>query len=213
MDGSGLPAYQGGVHHVGVAAAAGGEDGQDGARQTEQRRALRIDHAARNVALRDVAELVRQHRRQLVARGRHRDEPQVDAHPAAGQGKGVDVAVAHQKCVPGELAVHVTVHFTARARSGHQGAPQRNQIFLQDGVVKVVGVAHDLAHDLLAQAALTARREVFGGGFAQRRQPHLCPGGGRVQTQAEQRGKCQGLESCRAVVHWVPIDAPQLWRA
>ena len=45
------------------------------------------------MALGHVAQFVRQHGSQFVARGRHRDQPHLEAEPAAGQREGVDDAI------------------------------------------------------------------------------------------------------------------------
>ena len=47
-------------------------------------------HIARDMPLRDVAELVTKHRGQFVAVADHCKQPQVDTKIAPGQGKGID---------------------------------------------------------------------------------------------------------------------------
>jgi hypothetical protein len=90
------------LHAVGAAGAAGRQHAQDQPGQAEQRGALAVDDAARDVALGDVRQLVRQHRGQLVAGGGEGDQPEVHTDKAARQRKGVDAAVAHQEHLPGQ---------------------------------------------------------------------------------------------------------------
>ena len=75
----------------------------------------------------------------------------------------------------------------ARARLRHQRLPQRLQVLEQQRVVEVVGVAPDLAHDLLAEAALGADAEVLGGRVAERGQVVLRRAAARPAAAAPQR--------------------------
>ncbi len=122
------------------------------------------------MALRDVGQLVGEDRGQLVAQRGHRDQPEVQADVAAGQRKGVDRAVAHGEDLPGEGRVGVGADVTARARGRQQRRPQRLQVVEQQRVVEVGRVAADLAHDLLADAALAGHRQRLGRGVAERGQ-------------------------------------------
>ena len=89
------------------------------------------------------------------------------AHIAAGQGEGIDAWVAHQEHFPRKALVQVSVQVTQRFRPGHERRPNRLHVVQQERVVDVVRVAPNLAHDLLAQTALSADAEVFFGGVAQ----------------------------------------------
>ena len=91
-----------------------------------------------------------------------RDQAQVHADEAAGQREGVDAAVAHQEDFPGEAAWSVSASMSPRWRAAlDQRLPDALQVLQQQRVVQVGGVAPDLAHDLLAQAALGADAEVL----------------------------------------------------
>ena len=103
LHGGGLRADHRRLRGIGVAGLAGGQHAQDQPGQAEQRGALRVDDAACDVPLRDVRQLVRQHRGQLVARRGDGDQPEVHADKTAGQCKGVDAAVAHQEDLEGQL--------------------------------------------------------------------------------------------------------------
>ena len=108
-----------------------------------------------------------EHRGQLVARGRHAHEAQVHADEAARQREGIDAAVAHEEGLPGEALVQVGADLAALACRGHERLEDALQVLEQDGVVAVVRVAPDLAHDLVAQLALGTDAEVLAGGVAQ----------------------------------------------
>jgi hypothetical protein len=117
------------------------------------------------VALLHVANLVRQHRRQLGLVLRRDQELRVDADETARQRERVDHRVAHGE--EEEIGIRLA------ARTGREG----NQVFaeivqvLDDGViVEVVAVAPDVVHDLLAELALDDGRQVGARGIAQRRQ-------------------------------------------
>ena len=163
----------------------------------DQRLALAVHHAARDVALRHVRQFVRQHRRQLVSAGGERDQPEVHAHVTARQRERIDAAVAHEKGFPGEPLVQVGIDVAVAARLRDERDPQRLEIFQQHRVVQVVGVAPDLAHDLFAQLALRAEAEIFRFGVAQGRQVVL-RGGGR--QAAAQRDGAQRGEPAKALV-------------
>ena len=164
------------LRRVGAGGAARHQQAQQHRRHA-QRAAARVGgHAARDVAPRDVRQLMRQHRGQLVGCGGQRHQPQVNADKSAGQRKGVDRAVAHQEGLVGEQLFGVGADVTARPGCLHQRLPQRLQVVEQLRVVDVVGVAPDLAHDLFAGALFLAQAEVFRGRLAQRWQPH--PGRG-----------------------------------
>jgi hypothetical protein len=132
---------------------------------------LRRD-AARDVALRDVRELVRQHRGQGVGRGGQRDQAQVHAHVAAGQREGVHGTVVDEKDLPREGGVDVGLDVAAGTRGAQQRRVQLLHVVEQDGVVEVGGVAPAFAQDGVADAALLVDGEVGRGGLAQRRQAH-----------------------------------------
>jgi hypothetical protein len=173
LDGRRLAAHDGGVGGVDVVGPAGRQDAQQQRGHGHHRGVLLRRDAACDVPLRDVRQLVRQHRGQLVGGGRQRDQAQVHAHVAAGQRKGVHAAVAHEERLPGEGAVDLAVDVAELARGRHQRVPQRLQVFLQHGVVQEGRVAPAFAHDLVAQAAFGADAQVGRCRFAQRRQAHL----------------------------------------
>jgi len=135
--------------------------------------------------VRELRQLVRQHRGELVAVERHGDEAEVHADEAAGQREGIHRAVAHEEDFPGKEALGVGVDVATRARRLHQRLPQRFHVGLQHRVVEPIGVAARLAHDLLAQAPLGAYAEILRGRLAQRRQPHLR--GGRREKGGHHR--------------------------
>ena len=54
------------------------------------------------MALRHMAEFMRQHGGQLICTADHGNQAGVHAHVAARQRKGIDAAVSHQKQVPGK---------------------------------------------------------------------------------------------------------------
>ena len=54
------------------------------------------------MALRHMAEFMRQHGGQLICTADHGNQAGVHAHVAARQRKGIDAAVSYQKQVPGK---------------------------------------------------------------------------------------------------------------
>ena len=141
----------------GVTRAGGGAD-QDGGENGRHRRdalpALRA-HAARDVTLRDVRDLVRQHAGELrfVARGEH--QAVVHADEAAGQREGIDGVVAHEE----ELE---TLRRIARGLRDDARA-ERLQIFRGLGVFDDLAFVAQLAHDLQADVVLVVERQRGGG--------------------------------------------------
>ena len=206
LDGRRLPAHDGGVGGVDVAAAAGREDAEQEGRNRDHRSPLLRRDAARDVALRDVRELVRQHRSQLVASACQRHQPQVHANVAARQRKGVHAAVAHQEGFPGEGLVGFCIDVAARAGGGHQRVPQLLQVFQQHGVVQILRVTPAFAHDLFAQALFSANAQVVRGRFAQSRQAHL-----RVAWGAEGDGCAEQGGQQAAPEMWVHARQSSLW--
>ena len=139
-----------------VRALAGRQRAQDHGADHPGRLAALLCHQARDMALGHVAEFVRQHRRQFVARGGDVDQAQLQAEPAAGQRERVDDAVLAQQHLPGEAVVELRGEFAARAGGGQQPLPDVLHVLVQDGVVDVVRVAVQLARDPLAEFALGA---------------------------------------------------------
>jgi len=182
------------VGTVGIA-AAGGQDAEQEAGDRQQRRALRVADAARDVTLRHVRQLVCQHRGELVGVGRQREQSQVHAHVTAGPREGVDGPVAHQEHLPGELALEIGVDVTGGARGGQQRLPEALHVGQQHRVVEEVGVAPSLAQDLLADALLVGHRQVDRGRLAQRRK-HRGLGTRRHGRAGERDAGSQGEQQC-----------------
>ena len=111
------------------------------------------------MALSHLAQLVCQHRGQLVTRGHHANQAQVHTQVATGQRKGIHRAIAPQQHLPGKALIQLGRELAARARSRQQRLPQPLHIFHQHRVIDVVRVAVQLADDAVAQPALFARGE------------------------------------------------------
>jgi hypothetical protein len=109
----GLPAH--GQRGAGLRVLAGGDGARDHGGNQQRHLAALLAQQAGDVALGDVAHLVAQHRGQLVARTHHAHQPEVQPEVAAGQGKGVDAAVAPQEDLPGEALVQLGRQLAARA--------------------------------------------------------------------------------------------------
>ena len=124
----GLRADDRGVGRIGAAGAAGRQQPDDHRRQARHRLPLAGRNAARDVALRDVRQLVREHRGELVAIRGDRDQTEVDADVAAGQRERIDLGVAHQERLPGEALVDLGADVAAAPRLGHQRLPDRLQV-------------------------------------------------------------------------------------
>ena len=107
LDHGRLASRDGGLRRVGVAAACGDQHAQQHGRHAQGALAAGAAHAARNVALAHVGELVSQHGGQFVARGGHRHQAQVHTHVPPRQGEGVHAAILHQEDLPGEGLVQL----------------------------------------------------------------------------------------------------------
>jgi hypothetical protein len=187
-----LGAGDDGVDRVRAVAARGREQADDQRRQADQRAPRVPRDAARDVPLRHVRHLVPEHRGQLVAADGDGDQPEVHADEAAGQGKGVDARVAHQERLPGEALVDVGRDVAEPPPGGHQRLPHRLQVLLQQGVVDVVRVGPDLAHDLVADLAFGADAEIGVVGIAEGRQVVLRRGRLQHRAQRERQGTGTG---------------------
>ncbi len=140
---------------------AGGQRAEDHGPDHPGRQALLVRHHACDVALRDVAQLVRQHRGQLLGALRHREQAQVDAQVAAGQGKGVDAALARNHQLPGQALGQLGRHLATLLGGGQQGLPQELQVVDEHGVVEVVRVPVNAAGNAVAKPALGGHGETF----------------------------------------------------
>ena len=163
LDGRRLPARDGRVRNVGRGAAAGREHAQEDRCQPDHRSAAARCDAARDVPLRDVRQLVRHHRRELVARGGDGNQPEVHADITARQSKCIHAALGEQKGLPRKRTVGIGVDVAAFACGGHQRCPDRLQVVQQHRVVQVGRVAPAFAHDLLADALFGRDAQVVGG--------------------------------------------------
>ena len=95
---------------------------------------------------------MRHHRGQLVAARDHRDQAQMHAHETTWQSKRVDRPVTHQKHIPCKGFFLLGLQIAQLHRGVAQRLPNGLQVVQQDGVVHVVRVGHQLAHDGLTQA-------------------------------------------------------------
>ena len=137
-----------------VRAAAGRQHAQDHRAHQERRLlALLVLHAG-DVALRDVAEFMAHDRGELVSVGDGSDQPQVHPHVTTGERERVHAFVTHQQQVPRESVCQLGRHLAELTGRVTQRPPNALQVIDQHGVVQVVGVRHQLAHDGLAQTAL-----------------------------------------------------------
>ena len=107
------------AHHDGhgrIGAARGCQRPQQHGGQHQRRLLALLGQHARNVALRDVAGFVGNHRGQLVAAADHADQPQIHAHIATGQRKCVDLAVLAQNQRPRKAVFQLLRKLTILAR-------------------------------------------------------------------------------------------------
>ena len=152
LHGHRLPARNEGC--CGLRVRASGQSAQNhGAQQHGRLAALTTDQTG-NVPLGDVAELVGQHRGQLVLAGHLGNQAQVHAHVAAGQRKRIYGAVTAQKHRPGKSVFELGRQFAPLLRPLQQTAPNAPHVFIEQGVVYVVGVAKQLAGNAITQLAL-----------------------------------------------------------
>ncbi len=157
LHGQRLSADEGGVADVGVLGLAGRQHAEQHRGDHPGRLPALLRQQARDMALRDMAELVREHRGQLVGAAHGRQQAQVHAEVAARQREGVDRGVAQQQQAPGIALVGVGRQFATRQRRVEQRPPDLLQVVGQQRVVEVLGVAVDRAGDLVADAALFAQ--------------------------------------------------------
>jgi hypothetical protein len=112
----------------------------------------------RDVPLRDMTDLVREHRRQLALGLGRAQQAGVDADEAAGQRERVDRVVGDRE--------ELEAGRTGRGRGGQRrGEPV--QVVDHLGVVEVGRVAADLPHDRLAEPPLGLRAELVAGRLAE----------------------------------------------
>ena len=214
-----LSAHDGGVADVGILCLAGRDGAQHHGRQHPGRLPALLRQQARDMALRDMAELVREHRGQLVGAGHGRQQAHVHAEVATRQREGVDRRLAQQQQAPGVALVGIGRQFAARLGRIEQRPPDLLQIIGQQRVVQVVGVAVDRACDLVADAALLAQRHLAAVAQAGQgahgwqgrqigRRLGLRPGLGRQQQQGGcQPGPPAGTEGS-AHRRIMPVPAP-----
>ena len=163
---------------------AGRQNTQHHGPHHQRRHAFFAPDQARYVALRNMAQLVRQYRCQLIGRAHHAQQAQVHRHVAARQGKRIHAAVAAQQHGKGEVLGQRGRNFAACAGGGHQRLPGGLCIFLQLRVVDGVGVAVQLARNHVAQAALGPGAHLAA--VAQRRQANRA---GRLLRMDQRRSR------------------------
>jgi hypothetical protein len=145
-----------------VRALAGGERAEQHRAQDPGPLPVLLRHQAGDMALGDVAELVCKNRRELVLGGGDVDQPQLQAKPGARQRERIDDAVLAQQYPPGETLVDFRSDFAARAGGREQPRPDVQDVFIQHRVVEIVGIAIQVACDLLTQLALGAAGHLAG---------------------------------------------------
>jgi len=144
------------------------------------------------VPLRHVAQLVRHHRGQLVARAHHPDQAQVQPQVAARQGKGIHGAVTPQQHLPRKALVQLGRQLAPRPRRRHQRLPDALHIFANHRVIDVVRVAVQLANDAVAQPPLLTAGQVAA--IPQGWKPPLCVSRqGACHANRYQKRSCQRL--------------------
>ena len=156
LDGRRLPTH----NQCGTCIGAGGDGGgtqNHGANQPRRLALLGLDDAG-NMALRHMAQLVREHRSQCgVIRGRCQ-QTQMKSKVTPGQCKRVDRFGAEQPQLPSKLLQHVIGHITARARRCKHGAPQIGEVLVEQRVFHHQATVVQAGHDLLAQPTLIPQR-------------------------------------------------------
>ncbi len=159
--GGGLAERQGGDDDLGV--GRGGDDRGEHRRPGGEVAALRALDRARDVALRDVGQLVRHDAGQLAFAAHRGQQARVDAEVAAGQGEGVDARVAdHEHGELGRLGLG----------RRHQAPGQRRDVIADFGVLEDVVMRIQLRGDARADLFLLGRRQRHVGGLADARQVH-----------------------------------------
>ncbi|CFO94213.1 Uncharacterised protein [Bordetella pertussis] len=144
-------------HPHGEVASAAGQRRQQGAGQAGQHHhavLVLLRHPPGDMALGNVADFVRQHRRQFRFARRGHDEARVDADIPARHRESVDFRIAH--------AEHLDVRRGAWSERS-QLAPHGGQVLAQFGIVDIGGVPPALGHDGVAQLALQHGRKLGGG--------------------------------------------------
>ena len=160
-----------------VAARAGGQQRQ---REPRQRQGGNLPLPAdlpRNMPLRDVGNLVREHTCQLGFGLGGEDQPGMHTDKTPGHGKGVERGITHDE----EFKILARV-----ATRGNQPVAQGIDVVGQLRVVVVAEVAPNLVHDVFAQTTLLEQRERRLGHIAKIRQflPHAT---GKPQREGQQQ--------------------------
>ncbi len=171
--------------------------GQQSQRHRHHRRhtdLLRLEHLARNVALRHVREFMPEHAGQLRLRLRRDDQPGMHPDIPAGHGKGVDIRIIDREKVKTETGV------VAHRR---QPSTQLIQISFDIGIIEIRRLAPaNFMHDLLADFLLGTQRQIVAGSVPQLRQFVGCHG-----RQSQRAGKKDG-DQALAQVHGAMIPQP-----
>jgi len=145
----------------GLRVAAHGECAQHHGGNAHPGGLARLADQTSDVPLRDVRQLMRQHRCKLFARVGHGQQTQVDADVATRQRKGVDRFFAHQEGPPGVSGVELVADLTALAGTGQQRCPDLVDMLQHQRVVDHVWVTQDGAHDAIAHAAFGSRAQAL----------------------------------------------------
>ena len=160
LNGHGLAAHNGRAGNVDVARGIGCQGAQNhGANDPRGLLPLAGDEA-RNMPLRDVGQLVRHDRGQLVGCADGGHEAQIHTQIPPGQGKGVDLAVTPHHDLPGKAFFELGGEVAALQGGLYQWLPQGLQVGANGGVVEIERVAENGARDLVANAALFGEGEL-----------------------------------------------------
>ena len=164
---------------------------QDHGRQRHQRVLLLLAQHARDVALRDVADLVRHHRGQFRLGLRRQQQRRVHADEAARQRERVE----RRDRAPRRSRNRSRSRRARRAGASTRPSPKLFRYSRIGVVVEVIAVAPDVAHDFLAQLALDQRatgprarcRRASAAGSARRRWRTVCATGRQCASSTRRR--------------------------
>ena len=177
VDGCGLSAHRQTLRGL-ILPRAGGGDGQQQRADAQQPVTAHLRQPLGDVTLGDVRHFMGENGGHLIVRLRVDDQPGVHPDPAAGQGKGVEAAVAQQK----HAKVRGRFHLGGAPGSGREAVDDGLEVVAQQAVVQVVGLLPHFSHDDFAQTFFLYRRQAALRGVAQGRQAAGVAGGAGVSA-------------------------------
>ena len=191
----------------GLRAFAGRQGAQNHRAHHPRRHLGLVAHAAGNVPLRHMAQLMGQHRSQFIGRAHHGHQTQMDAQITTRQCESVHRTVSAQQNPPGKALLKFRRQLAACHSRPDQRRPKLLDVLVQYRIFQIIRVTKQFACDAVPQLALRAQGNAVP--IAQCRQADGLAAG-RAHTQAHGQDQPQRLKSSISVFQSSPrhIQAP-----